>query len=85
MCIRDSLFNTHNINLQAQHSETLDNRYRFIELLIGEDMRVLNTFFPKADDSLFTFKEMGCDGTAPYERGRFETLDYIIAQQRWRN
>eukprot|EP00975_Prorocentrum_lima_P011919 2533387-Prorocentrum_lima.AAC.1 len=48
-------------------------------MLMGEDMRVLNTYFPKS------VKEMACDGTPPYLRGRFETLDYIISQQRWRS
>eukprot|EP00975_Prorocentrum_lima_P054848 11497894-Prorocentrum_lima.AAC.1 len=79
------VFDPTRITIAEQLPETLYNRHLMLDYLIAEELRVMNTFFPKPVSKLVTYRELWADSGPPYERGRYETLDYVLAPQRWRN
>ena len=42
-------------------------------------------FFEKPDEKLYTFKNTINTVGEPYTRDRYETLDYILVPERWKN
>eukprot|EP00975_Prorocentrum_lima_P063570 12892290-Prorocentrum_lima.AAC.1 len=65
--------------------EVMENRQRFIDFLTGTQLRALNTYFTKPPRQLITFKEAGTQYQDPLIRGNYETLDFVLSPQRWRN
>ena len=64
----------------------MTNRSNFIAFAMDTKMIAANTFFMKADKHKATYKEdKSHAGGPPYRRGTYETLDYILAMQRWKN
>ena len=81
--------------LDSQGEQAADNRARFIALTNTHDLKAMNTYFPKPSQFLATYKEMGVEGP-PYIRGswnpnrlryeqRYEQLDFMLVQSRWKN
>eukprot|EP00975_Prorocentrum_lima_P007578 1626878-Prorocentrum_lima.AAC.1 len=63
----------------------MDNRQRFMDYISSLDLRVMNTWFQKTPQQLVTFREAGTKDEDLLIRGKYETLDYLITSQRWRN
>ena len=73
--------------MYTQAPEVLDNREHFINFCLEEKMNISNTWFQKEDKQLCTFiwpKTRG-ERKLPYIRDRYETLDYWLTQQKWKN
>ena len=49
------------------------------------ECQIANTFFEKPDEKLFTFKNNINAVGGPYTRENYETLDYILVPERWKN
>ena len=77
-------FDKENNKLEGQSEGAADNRQRFIAYSNAMEMKVMNTQFQKEDKKLVTYMEMGVKG-GPYERGRYEMIDYILTGERWKN
>ena len=45
----------------------------------------MNTFFSKPPDKLAAYRAPGALRGPPFRRGPHEMLDYVLAQQRWKN
>jgi len=84
-CFGQYFFDRYNVKLTQQHPDTQDSRLRFVTLLCANELKAMNTFFSKPDYQLCTYHEIGNFDGPPWKRGRYETLDYVLAQQRWKN
>eukprot|EP00975_Prorocentrum_lima_P028253 5941758-Prorocentrum_lima.AAC.1 len=78
-------FDLENITLHRQVVAVQDNRQRFIDYLSGLELRVMNTYFQKPTAKLITYREMSTRSEDPLTRGHYETLDFVLTAQRWRN
>eukprot|EP00975_Prorocentrum_lima_P011465 2438417-Prorocentrum_lima.AAC.1 len=78
-------FDQVNLTLHRQTPEVMDNRQRFMDYVSSLDLRVMNTWFQKTPQQLVTFREAGTKDEDLIIRGKYETLDYVITSQRWRN
>jgi len=78
---RGENFLEHNAN-----QDSIDNRFRFVELCKTNGLVITNTLFPKAPQKYCTRKELNTEGwKAPWTPERFAMLDYCLVKQRWRN
>ena len=77
-------FDNLSIRLERQSDGAVDNRSRFLAYCANHDLKMMNTFFDKPDCKLLTYEEPGTKGP-PYNRYRYETLDYILTSNRWKN
>ena len=63
-----------------------DNRARLQEYLIDTKTTLANTLFPKTPQCLITYKSDKTAGNEPpYDKTKYETLDYFITHRKWRN
>ena len=62
-----------------------DNRERMIELAKTYNLVAMNIRFRKRPEKLATYRAPGTSFGPPWNRGRYETLDYILAHDRWKN
>ena len=66
--------------------EVEENRNMLLGFAEQKDMVLINTFFPKQEKYLATYKEdKQHTGGPPYNRSKYETLDYVLVEKRWRN
>ena len=56
-----------------------------VEFCEGNELKAMNTFFQKTDEKLITYRAPGVHTREPWTRGRFETLDFVITADRWKN
>ena len=64
----------------------IENRELFTKELMEHDLIATNTFFHTIPSKLITYKEnKQHEGGPPFDRKNYDTLDYILIQQRWRN
>jgi hypothetical protein len=82
-------FNKQRITIKNQAEGTEINRRMFINFCIANSLSVCNTNFNKPDTKLITYRHPGTQGP-PYVRiegktQRYETLDYILIEDRWKN
>jgi hypothetical protein len=68
-----------------QEEGVRENRRMFISMCNEMQGKVINTFFEKPDTKLITHKHAGTELGPPWTRGRYETLDYFIVADRWKN
>ena len=90
-------FSPESVDIESRDSSIVDNRMRLVDLLVEEDLVAMNTVFKKQNQKLFTYTEdKGGKKEPPFVRFtgsleernkeyRFETLDYMCIQHRWRN
>ena len=57
----------------------------FIAHCNNTDSITINTFFEKPDEQLRTYKVNKNNLGPPYNRTKYETLDYILVPNRWKN
>ena len=80
------LFDSSRITLETQPDEVLDNRALFLDYAMEMRMKVANTLFQKPPQGLLTYKENKAHlGGPPWTRNPYETLDYILVQDQWKN
>ena len=46
---------------------------------------ILSNIFGKSNEKLASFKQNSLNVGPPWDRTRYETLDYILTQNRWKN
>ena len=63
----------------------IENRNLLLEHCIKTNSILSNTFFEKPDSKLFTYKNNINENQPPYTRRNYETLDYVITPERWKN
>ena len=63
----------------------LENRNLLIELCTEFELILCNTYFKKQNTKLATFREVGTTLEEPVTRGKYEQLNFIITQRRWKN
>ena len=80
-CIGPYTFRPDENKLHAQSDEAADNRLRFISFCNNFDLDAVNTFFMKPQHKLATFMEVANNYGPPYQRNRYEQLDYCIIQK----
>eukprot|EP00973_Karenia_brevis_P091474 12407596-Karenia_brevis.AAC.1 len=71
-------FDSTNNRLATQSEEAHNNRIRFVSLCMGYELRILNTYYRKPDKYLATYRELANNHGHPYNRTRYEQLDYIL-------
>eukprot|EP00975_Prorocentrum_lima_P069725 12928019-Prorocentrum_lima.AAC.1 len=59
------VFDPHRITIAEQHPGILYNTHLMLDYLIAEDLRAMNTFFPKPAERLVTYKELWADSGPP--------------------
>jgi exonuclease III len=79
-------FDSCHTTLHLQSEEVLDNRARFVDMIVEMDHLAMNTMFEKEEKKKVTFKQdKGHAGGPPWKRGTYEMLDYVTTSRRWRN
>ena len=84
-CIGTHTFNKENVTLEKQSEEIEDNRLRFINLCVGNNLMIMNTTFQKPEHKLITWKTPGTRNFTFMSRPHFEMIDYHCTQTRWKN
>jgi hypothetical protein len=70
----------------AEMRGVIENRELFREAIEKDNLIVMNTHFTKQEHKLITYKEdKSHPGGPPYDRSKYDTLDFILVPQRWRN
>ena len=70
----------------AELTGVVENRELFQQSLERDGLVLMNTQFPKQEQLLLSYKEdKAHPGGPPYTRAKYDTLDYVLTQQRWRN
>ena len=70
----------------AEMRGVIENRELFREAIEKDNLIVMNTHFTKQEHKLVTYKEdKSHPGGPPYDRSKYDTLDFILVPQRWRN
>ena len=77
-------FDANRNKLDGQSEGAAENRSKFLAYCLNNKLNIANTFFQKSDLKVLTYAEPGVHGQ-PYTRGRYETLDYILVTNRWKN
>ena len=78
-------FDKHNDkNLTGQSKGGIDNRQRFLAFCQVHTLKIMNTCFYKEDKYLCTYKDVGIKGP-PYKRHNYETFDYFLTTNKWKN
>ena len=79
-------FDRDNTTLHLQSEEVLDNRAHFVDMLVEMDHIAINTMFDKVESRKVTYKQdKRHPGGPPWTRGKYEVLDYVAINRRWRN
>ena len=84
-CIGQHTFDKRKITLETQDEGVKENRRMFISMCMQLKCKVMNTMFEKPDIKLITHKHQRTRFGPPWVRGDYETLDYVIAGERWKN
>jgi len=80
-------FDKNNITLHQRNKTTdgiIDNRNRVINYCATCTLKIMNIMFQKPDTQLYTYAQPGTIGP-PYTRPRYETIDYILSTNAWKN
>ena len=79
-------FDKNNTKIEQQHHSIIDNRENLLAYAANTEQRLMNTFFYKQEEKLITYKEDKAHlGGPPYNRSKYETLDYVLVPNRWKN
>ena len=63
----------------------IENRELLTEFLSENQLVATNTIFQKQAEKLITYKnDKSHPGGPPYTHNKFDTLDFVLAPQRWR-
>ena len=84
-CVGPHTFNKANVTIQDQTEEVEDNRLRFIAFCTANSFMIMNTVFQNHDKNLATWKYPGTQRGPPWERPRYEMIDYMCTMTRWKN
>jgi hypothetical protein len=61
------------------------NRAQLIDFCLENELIIINTTFDKPNEKLATIKHQATKPPYKYERTFFDTTDYWLAPQRWKN
>ena len=79
-------FDKNNTRIEQQHHSVIDNQENLLAYAANTEQRLMNTFFYKQEEKLITYKEDKAHlGGPPYNRSKYETLDYVLVPNRWKN
>ena len=78
-------FEKESANPFGRSDEVVNSRQLFINFLINNNMKAMNTYFQKGDQRLVTFREIGTTRDEPIQRGTHEQIDFIVTPNRWKN
>ena len=86
-CVGEHTFDKHRdrIGERATDYPTRENREIFINFCNEIDAVIINTCFQKPDDKLMTYKQNSTNIGPPYNRDRYEQIDYVVVPDRWKN
>ena len=84
-CIGRHTFDKDRITLEMQEEGVRDNRNLFINFCNINGSIAANTFYQKLDRFLLTHRHANAELGPPWTRGRYETVDYIVVNKKWRN
>ena len=78
-------FDPDTVRLADQSQSVVDNRENFLTYANRTAQVVMNTCFKKRPEKLITYKEdKSSAGGAPFTRGKYEVLDYVLVPSRWK-
>ena len=85
-CIGKHTFDKNNITLVSQDEDVVENRNMFVSHCNITNTIAVNTFFDKPDNKKPTFRYSTTTHGPPWTRENlYETLDYILVQNKWKN
>ena len=61
------------------------NRQMFMEMCLGNQLKVANTCYRKQEHKLVTYRKVGTTRADPLGRRTHEQIDYILVPSRWKN
>ncbi len=70
-----------------ENLNTRENRQRFVETCLGNDLQVMNTYFEKSKEHQVTQKARSGEESfqPPWETDRYTQMDYVLVNKRWKN
>ena len=71
-------------NPLSRSEEVIENRQMLIEFCETHQLLLVNTLFLPPNKRV-TYREIGVNIEADFQRGTHEQIDFIIAARRWRN
>ena len=72
-------------NPLSRSEEVIENRQMLIEFCETHQLLLVNTLFKKQTNERVTYRGIGVNIEADFQRGTHEQIDFIIAARRWRN
>ena len=80
------IFRKNDRNVMVKVQGVVENRELFQQALEQDDLVAMNTHFCKQEHRLISYKEDKTHpGGPPYNRSKYDTLDFILVTQRWKN